>query len=231
MLADLHAHALPASRDARDAVEAIAAAAAPLGIDALALTDHDAGCDFATAGSVLRAHGITLIPGREIDAPLGHVLVLSTDEDWLSALPARCALPLPGPARGPVALVWAHPAGWRVAGAVIPPDPSKGASHLHAVEVLNGERLWQPGGVETAARLARELGLAGCGGSDAHDAGVAGRCLTAADGATDAASFIESVRGGASRPLLGRAWAEREGVVYRREDLTEFAWPADTPPV
>lgn len=223
MIADVHTHALPASRDARDSVDSLAAAVAPLGLDAIALTDHDPGCDFDAARASFGAIGIALIPGREVDVPLGHVVVLSIDEEWLASLPSRCALPLPGDPAGPVALMWAHPVGWRVAGAVIPADPSKGAEHLHAIEVLNGERLWQPGGVDAAQTLASELSLAACGGSDAHDAGTAGKCLTVVEGATDVSSFIEGVRDGACRPVLGSAWAAREGVRYQRADLLRYA--------
>ncbi|MGH2829658.1 MAG: PHP-associated domain-containing protein [Actinomycetota bacterium] len=223
MLADLHAHALPASRDARDPLQALAAAVEPLGIGALALTDHDPGADYGAAREILGSHGVVLVPGREVDTPLGHVVVLSTDTEWLGSLPSRTTLPLPGRSRAQAALIWAHPAGWRVAGAVITPDPSKGAEHVHAVEVLNGERLWQPGGVATAAELAQGLALGACGGSDAHDAGSAGRCMTAIDAAEDASSIVEAVRAGACRPVLGRAWAEREGIRYERQDLTRYA--------
>lgn len=225
MLADLHSHAAPASRDATDPIEALAAAIAPLGVDALALTDHGPGCDYAAAEAALKRAGMALIPGRELTTPIGHVLALTTDTEWLSALPERCGLPLPGGAHGPLALVWAHPAGWRVAGATIAPDPSRGAEHVDAVEVLNGERLWQLDAIATAEALARDLGAGTTGGSDAHRAGAAGRCLTVVDGARDAAEFIEAVRAGRSRPLLGRGWAERHDHRYARDDLRPYAWP------
>lgn len=228
MLVDLHAHSAPASRDAADPIEPLAAALGALGVDAVALTDHGGGCDYAQASAVLAEYGVLLVPGREIAAPIGHVLVLSTDAEWLAGLPERSALPVPGRPRGPVALVWAHPAGWRVAGAMIAPDASKGASHLHGVEVLNGERLYQPGGVEIASALARDHGLSACGGSDAHRAGSAGRCLTEAAGARTAGEVIEAVREGRVRPVLGRAWAAANDVRYEREDLAAYTWPEGT---
>ena len=221
MLADLHAHALPASGDARDDVEALALAAEALGLEAIALTDHGAS-DLASASRTLASRGVRLIPGREVSCDLGHVVVLATDLEWLATLPPRCPLPLPNSRRGPAALVWAHPAGWRIGGAMIPPDPSRGAEHLHGVEVLNGERLHQEGGVAHAERLASELGLPGCGGSDAHDARALGRCLTAVEGAADPEAFIEGLAEGRAHPVLSRRWADARGYDYRRSDLVPY---------
>ncbi|HEX9697746.1 MAG TPA: PHP-associated domain-containing protein [Actinomycetota bacterium] len=227
MLVDLHTHALPTSRDARDDIAAIAAAVAPLGVDAVALTDHGGGCDYAAAGKALAARGLLLIPGRELNTPLGHVLVLCTDTDWLGALPERCALPVTTGTREAVALVWAHPAGWRVAGATVAPDPARGAEHMHAIEILNGERLWQVDGVRTAEALASKLGAGTTGGSDAHRAEAAGRCLTVADGARDAGEVIEAIRSKSTRPVMGRGWAETHAHVYERPDLLAYSWPED----
>lgn len=229
MLIDLHTHALPASRDARDDIAAIAHAVAPLGVDAVALTDHGPGCDYAAAAAAVAAHGLTLIPGRELNTPLGHVLVLATDIDWLAALPERSALPVPAGARGAVALVWAHPAGWRVAGSMIAPDPGRGAEHVHAVEILNGERLWQLDAVRIAEGLARDLGAGTTGGSDAHRAEAAGRCLTLADGARDATEAIEAIRAKTTRPIMGSGWARAHSHVYERPDLRVYSWPEPRP--
>ena len=221
MLADVHAHARPASGDARMGIADLARQAQALGLEAIAMTDHGV-ADLAAARAELDAHGVGLIPGREVSCDLGHVLVLATDLDWLAGLPPRCPLPLPNSRVGPCALVWAHPAGWRLGGALIPPDPSRGGEHLHAVEVLNGERLHQTDGVRLAEELAVGLDLPACGGSDAHDVGALGRCLTEIPGADDPATFIEGLAAGASRAVLSRRWAEVRGYDYVRSDLTPY---------
>jgi len=105
---------------------------------------------------------------------------------------------------------------------LIPPDPDRGAEHLHAVEVLNGERLHQPDGVTIASQLADRLGLPGCGGSDAHDAPALGRCLTEVEDATDPASFIEGLVAGRGRPVLSEQWALARGYDYARGDLVPY---------
>ena len=221
MLADLHAHALPASSDARGDVEALAAAAEALGLEAIALTDHGP-ADLSEAQRVLAARGVRLIPGREVTCDLGHVLVLATDLEWLGGLPARCPLPLPDSRRGPAALVWARPAGWRTGGTLVPPDPSRGPEHLHGVEVLNGERLHVEEGVRIAGDLASKLDLPECGGSDAHDPAALGPCLTDVEAATDATSFIEGLAAGRARPVLSRRWADARGYDYSRSDLVPY---------
>jgi hypothetical protein len=221
MRADLHTHALPASGDSRAAVAELADAAAALGLEAVALTDHGAG-DLDAARATFADRGVAMIPGREISCDLGHVIVLASDLEWLAALPPRCPLPLPNSRRGPAALIWAHPAGWRTGGAMIPPAPGPAAANLHAIEVLNGERLHQPDGVERARQLADELGLPGCGGSDAHDALALGRCLTDVDDADDPASFIDGVIAGRCMPILSERWADARGYDYERPDLVPY---------
>jgi len=221
MLADLHVHASPASGDARSGVEEIADAAAALSVEAVALTDHGP-ADLLAAAAVFADRGVTLIGGREVVCDLGHVVVLASDFDWLGELPPRCALPLPDGRLGPAALIWAHPAGWRSGGTLIPPDPGRGAEHLHGVEVLNGERLHQTGGVAIAEDLARSLDLPRCGGSDAHDAAALGRCLTEVPGATDPAEFIEGLLAGRAEAVLSERWGRARGYDYRRSDLVPY---------
>ena len=224
MLVDLHAHAAPASGDAPMTLAELASAAGVLGLDAVALTDHGGGADYGLACALLAERGVKLVPGREVSTPLGHVLVLATDQEWLAGLPPRCELPLPDARHGPSALVWAHPAGWRVGGLMAPPDPSRGASHVHAVEVLNGERLWQDRGVALAASLCADLGLGACGGSDAHSVDAVGRCLTEIEGAVCAEDAIEGIVAGTTRPVLGAAWAQANGATYERADLAPYRW-------
>ena len=202
-------------------VHELAAAAAACGCDAVALTDHAPGTDFTAAEAALAEHGVALVPGREVSCDLGHALVFHPDRVWLAGLPARVNDLSRLRERGAV-LVWAHPAGWRVGGAMIPPDPSRGAGVLHGVEILNGERLYQDGGVRAAAEIAGRFGLASCGGSDAHDPTAVGRCVTEAADATDPLSFIASLAAGRARPVLSRRWGEMNGADYRRADLVEY---------
>lgn len=221
MIVDLHTHATPASGDSQMTIDVVVETCVQMGVEAIAVTDHGPGTDFAQARAVCAAKGVAFVPGREVGCALGHVIVLATDGDWLAALPYRVELPI-APPGGPVAMIWAHPTGWRVAGAMIAPRPDRGAEHVHGVEVLNGERLYQDGGVASAVALAEQLGAAQCGGSDAHDPGAVGRCLTEAPGATDALSFIEAVIAGEVRPVLSRRWAEANGMEYRRQDLVAY---------
>ena len=223
MIIDLHNHAQPCSSDSSVSVEHLASEAAALGVDAIALTDHGGGGNFDLARSIAERHGLLFVPGREIVCALGHALVLTTDTEYLRDLEERCGLPLPVGARADVAVVWAHPAGWRVAGAMIAPDPQMPEARLvHAVEVLNGTRLWQLGGVEIAAGIAESMHVGATGGSDAHAAGATGRCLTRVEGARDAADVIEAIRSGKTQAVLGSGWARKHAHTYERPDLVPY---------
>ncbi|MHB8510743.1 MAG: PHP-associated domain-containing protein [Actinomycetota bacterium] len=226
MLIDLHNHATPCSADSSVGVETLAREAATLGIDGFVLTDHGEGSDFKNAESIARAYGLCFIGGREIVCELGHALVLCTDHSWLRELPERCELPLPPRphgARAPVAVVWAHPAGWRVAGTVIAPNPTlPAARYVHAIEILNGARLWQVGGVAAAELLRETLEVGSTGGSDSHVSGAIGRCLTRAAGASDAAGVIEAIIEGRTTAELGSGWTAVNDHAYERADLVPY---------
>lgn len=77
-VAELHVHS-EYSYDGRDPVELIVAQAAAVGIDALAITDHD---DFRAAAELQRLAppaGVIPIPGMEVTSAAGHVLALGID--------------------------------------------------------------------------------------------------------------------------------------------------------
>ncbi|GAC1410780.1 MAG: hypothetical protein NVSMB57_04870 [Actinomycetota bacterium] len=223
MLIDLHNHALPCSTDSSVDVARIAFEAAELGVGGIALTDHSGGGDFDLARAVIEERGLIFVPGREIVCALGHALVFTTDTTYLRDLPPRCELPLPRGARGDLAVVWAHPAGWRVAGAMIEPNVDlPEARFVHGVEVLNAARLWQNGGVEFAAGVAARLQAGQTGGSDAHAMGATGRCLTRVAGARDAADVVEALRSGATSAVLGSRWAAKHMHAYERPDLVPY---------
>jgi len=82
---DLHVHSR--FSDGTDEVEDVVAAAAAVGLEGLALTDHDTTAGFERAQAAADVHGIELVPGVEFSAESGgfsvHVLgywVDPTDE-------------------------------------------------------------------------------------------------------------------------------------------------------
>lgn len=77
---DLHTHS-EASFDGRDSVDLILQQAKAVGLDAVAITDHDE--IWASREAVERAseYGLIVIPGMEVSSAAGHVLSLGIEEN------------------------------------------------------------------------------------------------------------------------------------------------------
>lgn len=124
-----------------------------------------------------------------------------------------------------IACIWAHPAFPGGAGVYPPMVPPYEELHgvVHAVEVLNGQRLHVARGVEAAAEAAASLGLPGSGGSDAHVSDLVGKSFTEVDvpSGSRATDVVEAIRAGRVQPGLSKSWAQHHGYDYR-DDLRGF---------
>jgi predicted metal-dependent phosphoesterase TrpH len=181
---DLHVHTR-VSPDALDRPEALVRAARDRGLDGIAITDHDRGCAYNQLVDLGLADrtgepvdGFLVIPGVEVSTKQGHVLVLG--EAFSS--PARAggitaeALVHRARDRG-LFTVAAHPFDRCRSGvgkSVLDRVP------FDAVEVFNSKSL-EPGSNLRAALYARQHGLPGVAGSDAHFADTIGRAHTIVD--------------------------------------------------
>jgi predicted metal-dependent phosphoesterase TrpH len=76
---ELHAHSA-ASYDGRDPVELLLEQAESIGLDALAVTDHDEIAASLKAVDLAEEYDIVGIPGMEVSTADGHVLALGVDE-------------------------------------------------------------------------------------------------------------------------------------------------------
>lgn len=151
----------------REAVEAARSA----GLDALAVTDHNT---MEAVPEVQAAAGddLVVVPGEEIDAAEGQVVGLFLEAPVEPGLPARETVEA------------IHDQGG-LAYAPHPFDPHRDALEdlapvaglLDAVEVRNG-RCVRAAYDDAAREAARDLGLPGTGGSDAHFAREVGSCWT-----------------------------------------------------
>lgn len=77
--AELHVHSA-ASHDGRDPVDLLLAQAAGIGLDAIAITDHDTIQASLEAVDLAPEYGLIGIPGLEISTAAGHVLALGVTE-------------------------------------------------------------------------------------------------------------------------------------------------------
>ncbi len=186
--ADLHVHSL--ASDGTAGIEDILAAGVALGLDAIAITDHDR-IDAAQAGSVLASRQglpIEVIVGEEISTRGGHLLGLWLTEPirpWQSlrasiiavheqgglAIPAHPLFPYPLCAQG-------------VMLRRLLSDPDR-RCRPDAVEVFNPTTFGRPVH-RRVVRFAASHGLAAVGNSDAHAVEAIGQGSTTFPGSTAA---------------------------------------------
>ena len=173
---DPHTHSA-ASYDGRDDVELLLKQAAIVGLDAIAVTDHDE--IEASLEAVDRApeHDLVAIPGMEVSSADGHVLALGVEE----------LVPPERPFAETVEAI--HDAG----GIAVVPHPFQEARSgvlanisrdelaiADAIEVYNS-RLLTGRSNRQARRFAERRGLPMTGGSDAHICEMVGQAFTRVD--------------------------------------------------
>ncbi|MGM9556853.1 MAG: PHP domain-containing protein [Oscillospiraceae bacterium] len=192
--ADLHVHSL-ASADGSSTVPQLAAEAKARGLDAIAVTDHDACTPLPEIPDVL------LIPAAELSTDRGHVLGLflktPISEAFLRGYPPlddcvaeirRC---------GGVAVL-AHP----FAPQKLEERQLQSLS-LDGIEAANARAALRPGANEKAAALAKAIGLPTTGGSDAHSASELANAYTEFDAqAATVDALREALLAGRCRAVL-----------------------------
>ena len=189
---ELHCHS-ERSYDGRDSVALLLEQAAAVGMDAIAVTDHD---DIeASLAAVERAplYDLVGIPGVEISTAAGHVLALGIEERIPPALTFGDTLARIHEAGG-LAVV-PHPFQKLRHGVLARIDRAELAT-ADAIEVYNS-RLLTGWSNRQARRFARKRGLPMTAGSDAHIAEMVGQAVTKVDPAeTTAAAILEEIRQG-----------------------------------
>jgi predicted metal-dependent phosphoesterase TrpH len=175
---ELHAHSA-LSYDARDPVDALLEQARAVGLDALAVTDHDE-ID-ASLNAVDRApeYGLLAIPGLEVSSRDGHVLALGVEELIPSDRPFRDTVDRIRDSGG-IAVV-PHPFQESRNG-VLANISKRTLTIADAIEVYNS-RLVTGYSNRQAKRFARKEDMPMVAGSDAHISSMVGRAITHVDAA------------------------------------------------
>ena len=170
---ELHAHSA-ASYDGRDAVDALLERAAEVGLDALAVTDHDTLAGGSEVAAKAADYGLVGIPGIEVSSAAGHVLGLDVDEAVAPGLSFAETIERIHDAGG-IAVV-PHPFQEMRNGVLANVDKSALLA-ADAIEVYNS-RLFTGWANRKAKRFATARKLPMTAGSDAHIGEMVGQAVT-----------------------------------------------------
>lgn len=204
---DLHIHT-DYSRDGESPVEDVIRRAEVIGLDAIAITDHD------TIEGALHAASLptrlVIIPGIEISTRQGHLIALGIREPVPPGLEVMETIRIAHDLGALVILphpfhVWRHGVARRLHAPL---------SEVDAIEVFNSRYIVGSANLK-AARIARRLGKPCVGGSDAHNARLVGYGRTLVDATPDPDSILSAIRTGKTQ-AVGRMTPLR---TYTRQSL------------
>ncbi len=211
MNVDLHTHTYPASDCSRISHREYVDWCVGNAVEAVALTNHGDISDNRRLRPALAAQGVLLIHGVEISTLFGDFVVFSPDLDYLDTLRPVQEAPRPGTVPDDAAVMWVHPmaGGGRSGAAYYPGIEDMVAGTVDAVEVFNGSWLGRRY-VAGAEEVARSLGAARTGGSDAHQPDRLMTCYTELpDPVRSTADVVAALRRGLTVPHRRRASVPR----------------------
>ena len=189
---ELHTHS-SLSHDGRDPVELLLGQAAAVGLDALAVTDHDEIDASLEAAELAPEYGLVGIPGMEVTCAVGHVLALGVEELVPAGLPYDETLDRIRK-QGGIAVI-PHPFQKSRHG-VAPHVTDDQLAGADAIEVYNS-RLLTGRANRKAERFARARGLSMTAGSDAHISEMVGQAVTDVDAdARTSGAILEAIAEG-----------------------------------
>jgi hypothetical protein len=185
---DLHVHT-NFSKDGESSVEEILKRAEEVGLDAIAITDHDSVDGVKKA--LLCDTTVLIIPGIEVSTKQGHLIVLGVTDLIPAGLDVIVTVEI-ARRMGAIAIlphpyhVWRHGVARR---------KKAGMDVVDAVEVFNSRYI--VGSANTkAARIAKRLGKPCVGGSDAHNARFVGFGRTFVDAEKNVPAILDAIRAG-----------------------------------
>jgi len=170
---ELHSHS-ERSHDGRDPVEMLLEQAQAVGLDALAVTDHDDIEASLRAADLAADYDLVGIPGMEVTSADGHVLAIGVESAVPPGLPFAETLSEIRD-RGGIAVV-PHPFQSSRSG-VAPNVSREELASADAIEVYNS-RLLTGLANRKAEKFARINALPMTAGSDAHIAEMVGQAVT-----------------------------------------------------
>ena len=205
--ADLHIHTA-CSKDGESSVNSVLQAAEKIGMDVIAITDHDTMEGYRIAREI--QSDILIIPGIELSTEEGHLIVLGLTRPPASGLPVLETIRKARDAGGVTILP--HPFHrYRHGAALKCPEAFREAD---AIEIYNSRYIFAHAN-QHAFRLAQKMGKPAVAGSDAHNARFVGYGRTLIDAGKDVDSILRAIREGRTTPA-GRKTPVR---IYTKQSL------------
>jgi len=212
MKLDLHIHSAY-SRDASASALEIVRKCKSLGLDGLAITDHNEIKGSLEAFALAASEGVVVVRGVELSAVEGHVIALGVKE----LIPRGLSVPETVDkvrAAGAIAIA-AHPgrfpSGIGIERAMV--------MDFDAIEVLNGGSSKRSN--SRARTVAEHRKLPMTAGSDAHGIEQAGKAWTAVEGSSNEDDIIQAIAHGRCA-VGGRSRTVGEGARYSLETFVEW---------
>jgi predicted metal-dependent phosphoesterase TrpH len=215
--AELHCHS-DLSFDGRDPVDLLLAQAEAVGLDALAVTDHDEIDASLAAAERASEYGLVGITGSEVSSAAGHVLALGIGERVPAGLPFEETVSRIRD-QGGIAIV-PHPF-QRSRSGVAPHITRDALASADAIETYNS-RLLTGRSNRRAERFAETSDLPMTAGSDAHIAEMVGQAVTEIDAdERSVEGVLDAIRAGRTRVIGKRtpwriSFRQASGGVKRR---------------
>lgn len=212
MKLDLHIHS-EYSRDASASAAEIVRRCKSIGLDGLAITDHNEIKGSLEAYSIAPAEGMIVVRGVEVSAAEGHVIALGVQEVIPRGLPVRETVEKIRAAGG--VAVAAHPGRFPSG---IGMDRARTVD-FDAIEVLNGGSSRRSNARAKVVAETRKLPVTA--GSDAHAVDQTGKAWTVFDGVGSEDDVIQAISKGKCA-VGGRSRTSREGLLYSFEVFVEW---------
>ncbi|ADJ15037.1 CehA/McbA family metallohydrolase [Halalkalicoccus jeotgali] len=190
---ELHAHSA-LSHDGRDPVDFLLEQASAVGLDAIAITDHDAFEASREAARLAPEYGLVGIPGIEVTSSAGHVLGIGVDVPVEAGLPYGETIERIRGAGGIAVVPHPFQSSRHGVGANVSREE---LARADAIEVYNS-RLLTGRANRKAERFARSRGLAMTAGSDAHINEMVGQAITRVEtgGERNVEAILDGIREG-----------------------------------
>lgn len=191
---DIHIHSR-FSRDGLEDIEKIIIKAKSVGLDAIAITDHNTVEGLEEAARLSRKHGLIVIPGEEIKTMQGDILSLGTRRHIPKGLDAGETIRLIHRNRGIAIAV--HPYSSKLFHHFSIGKLSEKLD-IDAIEVINSRTLI---GNRMALETALKYSIPKVSGSDAHMISEIGNAYTAVEAKRNVKSILNAIKKGKTTPF------------------------------